>query len=63
MTNFNDIAKHEWLTNKNEECDDKKFDNYDVPLIKRKVLSESVHNEVIINMIKGNIAPQDEVLK
>ena len=64
---LDDIARHEWLllASSNDECQQQNNvnDNFDVPMIKRKVLSENIQNEIVNSMIKGNIATNEEIKK
>ena len=64
---LDDIARHEWLllASSNDECQQQNNvnDNFDVPMIKRKVLSENIQNEIVNSMIKGNIATHEEIKK
>ena len=48
---LNDIAKHDWLLINDENSSNQiiiKEDNYDEPLVKRKVLAESLQNEIAV---------------
>jgi hypothetical protein len=60
---LNDIAKHDWLLFNDDNGQHQKEDlnYYDEPLVKRKVLAESLQNEIVNYMIKGNIATQEDI--
>lgn len=65
---LNDIAKHDWLlaASNNDESQQQQAqmnDHFDEPLIKRKVIAESLQNEIVNNMIKGNIATHEDIKK
>lgn len=66
-----DIAKHEWMTNYDADDDDDENNTLvssnsnddNLPLIKSKRLTPQEENEIIDNMIKGNIATYDEIIR